>query len=643
MTTTTPRTLASLLAAYRDGRCTPAQVLAPFIQAAGQPEAIAPTDVAWISRAPAAFIEQQLATLEGQSPDTLPLYGVPFAVKDNIDVAGLPTTAACPAFAYQPERSATVVERLMAAGAIVVGKTNLDQFATGLVGARSPYGQPSSTFSDAHVSGGSSSGSAVVVSRGEVMFSLGTDTAGSGRVPAGFNNLVGLKPTPGLVPITGVLPACKTLDCVSIFALTVADAARVLAVAEGDEPGAPVFNTVVQQPPRWPSQRALRIGVPMAPEFFGDADYEQAFTAAQAAWAGLHDAEGRPWKVELVPVDMAPFLAVARLLYDGPWVAERYAAIRAFIEAQPDQMDPVVRGIIEQAPRYDAAQAFDGLYRMKALAAQTLPVWQSIDLLMVPTAPTHPTHEALKADPVGQNGQLGTYTNFVNLLGLAALALPASRLPDGRPFGITLIAPGGADAALADLGIGWQRVTQQGASPLPLGHGLGAAGDADLAWPEGVELLAEPVLPLAVVGAHLQGMPLHGQLIERRARLIEATRTAPCYQLFALPGTVPPKPGLARVAPDAPAEAGHAIEVEVYAVPLSAVGSFLALIPSPLGLGSVELADGRWVKSFICEGSGLVGADDISHFGGWRAYIAHRQAQAAAEPSSANANDKRAA
>ncbi len=634
----TPATLTGLLAAYRDGRCTPAQVLAPFLQAAADPQAVAPADTAWISRASAEFLTQQLAALEGQSPDTLPLYGVPFAVKDNIDVAGLVTTAACPAFAFRPERSATVVERLMAAGAIVVGKTNLDQFATGLVGARSPYGEPSSTFSEEHVSGGSSSGSAVVVARGEVFFALGTDTAGSGRVPAGFNNLVGLKPTPGLLPLTGVLPACQTLDCVSIFALTVADAACVLAVAEGEEPGAPVFNTVVQQPPRWPSQRALRVGIPAAPEFFGDADYAEAFQRAQALWAGLQDAEGRPWPVELVPVDMSPFLAVARLLYEGPWVAERYAAIRAFMDGQAEQMDPVVRGIIEQARRHDAAHAFDGLYRMKALAAQTLPVWRGVDLLMVPTAPTHPTHAALKADPVGKNAQLGTYTNFVNLLGLAALALPASLLPNGRPFGITLIAPGGSDAALADVGVCWQRVTQQSAAPLPLGHALGAFEAADLALPGGVHLLAEPVLPLAGVGAHLKGMPLHGQLVERRAHLIEATRTAPCYQLFALPGTVPPKPGLARVAPDAPAESGHAIEVEVYAVPLSAIGSFLALIPSPLGLGSVELADGRWVKSFICEEAGLVGADDISHFGGWRAYIAHRQAQAAT-----TSNDKRAA
>ena len=624
----TRTTIASWLAAYQSGQTTPEQALAPFIAAAAQADQIAPVDPAWISRASADLIRTQLAALQGHSPATRPLFGIPFAVKDNIDVAGLPTTAACPAYAYTPTTSATVVQRLMAAGAIVVGKTNLDQFATGLVGARSPYGGPSSTFSDAHVSGGSSSGSAVVVSRGEVPFALGTDTAGSGRVPAGFNNLVGLKPTPGLAPITGVVPACKTLDCVSIFALTATDAVRVLAVMEGPEAGAPVFNTVALQPPRWPSQRPLRVGVPRNLEFFGDMAYGQAFEQAKTLWAQLQDREGRPWPVELVKIDLQPFNAVAKLLYDGPWVAERYAAIRAFVDEHPEQMDPVVRGIVESARRFDAAHAFDALYRMKALAAQTQSVWQGIDLMMVPTAPTHPTHAALQADPVGRNAQLGTYTNFVNLLGLAALALPASILESNLPFGVTFIAPGGSDAALTDLGACWQSMLAATGEHV-LGHALGEPTDLDLSWPSGPQTSpqSEPTLALAVVGAHLQGMPLHGQLVERRARLIESTRTSPRYQLYALPGTVPPKPGLARVAAEAPPETGHSIELEVYAVPLSQVGSFLALIPSPLGLGSVELADGRWVKGFICEPAGLAGADDISHFGGWRAYMAHRQAQ----------------
>jgi allophanate hydrolase len=625
-----PNTIQRLLAAYTDGSATLDSVFAPYLAAADTPNTIAPHDPAWISRTPAALLAQQLAALNGQSPATKPLFGIPFAVKDNIDVAGLPTTAACPAFAYTPTQSATAVQRLQDAGAIAVGKTNLDQFATGLVGTRSPYGTPSSTFSDQHVSGGSSSGSAVVVARGDVPFALGTDTAGSGRVPAGFNNLVGLKPTPGLVPITGVVPACKSLDCVSVFALTVTDAARVLAHMEGPCPGEPVFNALVSQPPRWPSQRPLRIGVPASLEFFGDAAYAQAFAHAREQWLQLQDQEGRPWPVQWIPVDMAPFLACAQLLYSGPWVAERYTAIRTLFEQQPQAIHPVVHGIVASAKQHDAAAAFEALYQLKTLIAQTVQVWRAIDVLMVPTAPTHPTLTAVMADPVGQNAQLGTYTNFVNLMGLAALALPAPLLPTGMPFGLTLIAPGGCDAALVDVGTCWQRLLSATTPHAhPLGHHLPAPTPADLAWPSANLSslpLAEPTLSLAVVGAHLQGMPLHGQLVERRAHLIEATHTAPRYRLHALPGTVPPKPGLVRVPADAAPEDGHAIAVEVYAVPVSQIGSFLALIPPPLGLGSVELADGRWVKGFICEPCGLAGAQDISHLGGWRAYMAQSHA-----------------
>ncbi|CAH0347915.1 allophanate hydrolase [Aquabacterium sp. CECT 9606] len=614
-----PHTISGLLTAYREGALTPAQVFARFLTA---PPAT-PEDPAWIHRAPADFIQAQLDALAGQSPATLPLFGIPFGVKDNIDVAGLPTTAACPAFAYMPKQSATVVQRLMAAGAIVVGKTNLDQFATGLVGARSPYGVPTSTFSDEHVSGGSSSGSAVVVARGEVAFALGTDTAGSGRVPAGFNNLVGIKPTPGLVPTGGVVPACKSLDCVSIFALTASDGARVLAVVEGPQAGEPVFNQVNLQAPRLPAK--LRVGVPMAPEFFGDAEYAGAFDRAQAQWAGLRDVDGQPWPVELVPVDLSPFMAVARLLYEGPWVAERYAAISDFIASHADDINPVVRGIIEGARQHDAVSAFKGQYRLRELAQATLPTWQHIDVLMVPTAPTMPTLASVQADPVVRNSQLGTYTNFVNLLGLAALALPSGFTARGLPFGITLIAPGGSDAALLDLGALWQQALAC-STTTPLGHALNAPTDAELTWPCGVQALAAPTLMVSVVGAHLSGMPLHNQLTERQARLVSSTRTAPHYRLFALPGTVPPKPGLVRVSADAPPAEGHAIAVEVYAMPQSSVGSFLALIPPPLGLGSVELEDGSWVKGFICEPCGLLGAEDISQHGGWRAYMNRKTA-----------------
>ena len=638
-----PPTIGGLLQAFREGTLQPAQVIGRLWRTwqrtpVGQ-------DPAWITRAGEAFLQAQLDALEGQSPDTLPLFGIPFAVKDNIDVAGLPTTAACPAFSFEPADSAEAVRRLMAAGAIVVGKTNLDQFATGLVGMRSPYGAPSSTFSDDHVSGGSSSGSAVVVARGDVPFALGTDTAGSGRVPAGFNNLVGLKPTPGLVPTHGVLPACRSLDCVSVFTLTAADAARVLGQLEGPMPGVPVFNEVKPRLPRFP--RTLRVGLPMKGLFFGDEAYEAAFERAREAVRGLSQADGQPWPVTLVPVEMQPFLDVAALLYEGPWVAERYAAIASFLDTHAQDMNPVVRGIIEGARSHDAVSAFKGQYRLRDLTARAQAVWQDIDVLMVPTAPTMPTKAGVAADPVGRNAQLGTYTNFVNLMGLAALALPSGMTSQGLPFGITFIAPGGSDAALLDLGACWQiaRATRQGEEgAVPgLGHRLSPAAPADLALPKDAPVDAEPVIAVAVVGAHLAGMPLHGQLTERQARLRAATTTAPCYKLYALPGTVPPKPGLVRIADHAPAEEGHAIALEVYDMPQSAIGSFLALIPPPLGLGSVELADGSWVKGFICEPCGVQGAEDISHFGGWRAYMAHVRAQQAAATATDTAAGRRVA
>ena len=569
-------------------------------------------DPAWILRCDDAFIAAQLDRLAGIAPGSLPLYGVPFAVKDNIDVAGLPTTAACPAFAFTPERSATVVERLQAAGAVLVGKTNLDQFATGLVGTRSPYGEVPNTFDAAYVSGGSSSGSASVVARGLVAFALGTDTAGSGRIPAGFNNIVGLKPTPGRVPMAGVLPACRTLDVVSIFALTVADAAQVMALIEGVGDDEPVFHSAPPRPAWFESAgSALRVGVPAVPGGDAAIGYDDAFDDALDQ---LCD-----WGLAPQPIDMRPFDDVARLLYDGPWVAERYTVVRALMESNPQAIDPVVRQVIGAARGHDAASAFNARYALEGLRQQLAPLWQSIDVLMVPTAPTCPTRAAVAAEPIARNAELGRYTNFVNLLGLCALALPSGFTSrGGLPFGITLIAPGGSDAALAALGARWEA-----ARALPLGCRLREARPADRA----LQALpaSEPTLQLAVVGAHLQGLPLHGQLVERGCRLVERTTTAPCYRLHALPDTTPPKPGLARVAEGAgDGEAGHAIALEVYEMPLAAVGSFLASIPPPLGLGSVQLADGRWVKGFICEPAALQGATDITCYGGWRAWLESR-------------------
>jgi len=596
-----PLTIARLLAGYTRGEF---QVRGIVARLRAQQ---VPDDPAWILRGDDAFVAQQLARLDGHSPADLPLYGIPFAVKDNIDVAGLPTTAACPAFAYTAPRHATVVQRLMDAGAVLLGKTNLDQFATGLVGTRSPYGAVPNTFDPSRVSGGSSSGSASVVARGGVPFALGTDTAGSGRVPAGFNNLVGLKPTPGSVPMAGVVPACRTLDVVSVFALTVSDAARVMAVMEGADPAEPVFQA--HAPRRAWFSDPLRVAVPHT--LGADTAPEQA-QLFQAALAGL-----QALGAQVHGVDMAALFEVARLLYEGPWVAERYAVAQALMESQPQALDPVVRGVLEQAGRHDAVAAFRAHYRLRELAAQIAPLWSQADVLVVPTAPGPPTLAAVAEAPVLRNSELGRYTNFVNLLGWAALSVPAGFTAAGLPslpFGVTFIAPGGSDAALAALGARWQA-----ARPLPLGAHLGAAQPGDL--PLTVAPRAAPSLPLAVVGAHLQGMPLHGQLVERGCRLIERTRTAPSYRLYALPGTTPPKPGLARVH-----EGGSAIELEVYDMPQDALGSFLALIPAPLGLGSVELQDGRWVKGFICEPAALAGAQDISVHGGWRAYLQARGA-----------------
>ncbi|HET7868322.1 MAG TPA: allophanate hydrolase, partial [Burkholderiaceae bacterium] len=507
--TDTPLTIPRLLAGYSRGEFQVHDIVARLRarQAAGDP--------AWILRCDDAFVAAQLARLDGHSPADRPLYGIPFAVKDNIDVAGLPTTAACPAFAYTAARHATVVQRLMDAGAVLLGKTNLDQFATGLVGTRSPYGAVPNSFDPTRVSGGSSSGSASVVARGGVPFALGTDTAGSGRVPAGFNNLVGLKPTPGSVPMAGVVPACRTLDVVSVFALTVSDAARVMAVMEGPDPAEPVFQA--HAPRRAWFSDPLRVAVPHT--LGADAAPEQT-QLFQAALNGLQDLGAR-----VQGIDMAALFEVARLLYEGPWVAERFAVAQALLESQPQALDPVVRGVLEQARRHDAVAAFRAQYRLRELAAQIAPLWAQADVLVVPTAPgPPPTLGAVAEAPVLRNSELGRYTNFVNLLGWSALAVPAGFTAAGLPFGVTFIAPGGSDAALAALGARWQA-----ARALPLGAHLGAALPGDL--PLARMPRASPSLPLAVVGAHLQGMPLHGQLVERGCRLLERTRTAAAYRL----------------------------------------------------------------------------------------------------------------
>jgi allophanate hydrolase len=617
-----PFTLEEWQQAYRDG-ATPGTLLPERLRQLKS----GGDDPAWILLASEAELDDQLAALatraagcadEAARAQALPLYGVPFAVKDNIDIAGLPTTAACPAFSHTAERSARAVQRLVEAGAVWLGKTNLDQFATGLVGTRSPYGRPASVFAADRVSGGSSSGSAVVVARGDVPLALGTDTAGSGRVPAGFNNIVGLKPTPGRVSTAGVLPACRSLDCVSVFAHTVPAAATVLALIEGPDAD-DAYSAFAPGPGGWPGP--LRVGVPRDPVFSGDAGYAAAFEQALGELRRLdHSA---------VPIDFAPLHRVADLLYAGPWVAERHAVVQALLARAPQALDPSVRQIVESATAFSATDAFRGQYRLRAAQRDAAALWQQVDVLMVPTAPGHPRFDEVDADPLGANAGLGTYTNFVNLLGWCALAVPAgftaTAAPGGPavglPFGITFIAAANADAALARFGAQWQR-----AMDLPLGGSRRHLEDLPATAAAGPAPAAEPTLALAVVGAHLSGLPLNGQLTERGASLLEATTTAPRYRLHALPGTTPPKPGLVRAAGG---DDGHAIAVEVWALPQRAVGSFLALIPPPLGLGSIELADGRWVHGFLCESHALAGAPDVSAFGGWRAYVASLRRAAA--------------
>ena len=539
------------------------------------------------------------------TPNALPLWGVPFAVKDNIDVAGLPTTAACPAFATVPAADATVVARLRAAGAIVVGKTNLDQFATGLNGTRSPYGAPRSVFDPAYVSGGSSSGSAVAVAAGLASFALGTDTAGSGRVPAAFNNLVGIKPTPGLISTRGVLPACRSLDCVSVFANTVADGVAVRRVAEGYDPADPFSRRAA---PAGLPAAGLRVGVLDGAErnFLGDPETERLYDEAVAHAETLG--------ARIVRFDYAPFREVAALLYQGPWVAERLAAIEGFVEAHPEALDPSVRAIVEGARRYSAVDAFNGRYALEALRRRTDAEWSGLDVLLLPTAPTTYTVEAMRADPIRLNANLGLYTNFANLLDCAAIAVPAGFGPHGRPAGVTLVGRAFTDDALAPLADALHRAASagMGARRTPLPERRPDPGPAPA------------TCPLVVVGAHLSGMPLNREIVALGGTLVRAARTAPDYRLFALPGTSPPKPGLVRE----PGFVGPGIAVEIWDLPTAAFGAFVQRIPAPLGIGRIALDDGGEASGFLCEAHAAAGAEDVTAFGGWRDYVAARAAPA---------------
>lgn len=558
----------------------------------------------FISRADPRKVRQRAHWLEdlGQSDpglrDRMPLFGVPFAVKDNIDVLGIETTCACPAFAYTPSRSATVVQRLEAAGAIFIGKTNLDQFATGLVGTRSPYGEVANPFDSRYVSGGSSAGSAVAVALGLVPFALGSDTAGSGRVPAAFCNLVGIKPTPGLVSTTGVFPACRSLDCVSAFTHTVADAWRVLSVLAGVDHDDTYSREVAALPPR---THKVRIGLPAPLEFLGDAAAAAAF---QCALASLRHDIG----IEFTDIPFAPFADVAKLLYEGAWIAERRIALGAFYDDHPHRIDPVVREIIGHANAKTAVDAFEAMYALEAGKRMAERVFAAVDILLVPTTPTIHERATVAASPIARNSELGVYTNFVNLLGMCALALPGPFRADGLPAGVTLLAPAGGDHRLAEFA---RRIE-------PMLHTrLGRGNVAPLRRSSPLPPLPSnaPTVQVAVVGAHLSGMPLNWQLTERQAWLVKATRTAPDYRLYALPDGDPPKPGLVRV----PSH-GSTVELEVWEMPLEYYGSFVASIPAPLGIGMLTLQDGSQVQGFLCESAAVDEAQDITKYGGWRAY-----------------------
>jgi allophanate hydrolase len=563
-------------------------------------------DKVWIHLAPEGEASAAARALGERDPASLPLYGLPFAIKDNIDWAGHPTTAGCPDYRYVPERSAAVVERLIAAGAIPVGKTNLDQFATGLVGTRSPYGAPSSVFDPRYIAGGSSSGSAVAVAAGLVGFALGTDTAGSGRVPAAFNNIVGLKPSRGLVSNRGVVPACRSLDCVSIFALTTADALEVLRVAAGDDAEDPFSRPEADRTPlAWvAAPPRFRFGVP-APdrlEFFGNPHNPALFAAARAA---LEELGGTA-----VEIDDAPFVETARLLYEGPWLAERYAAIGEFLRAQPDALHPVTRAIVEQGARPPAVEAFQAYYRLKALRRAVARVWTEVHALLMPTAGTAYTLSEVEAEPLRLNANLGRYTNFVNLLDLCGVAVPAGFAPDGLPFGVTLLAPAFREAALAALADALHRragVTL-GATGRPLPPPPATSDGAPPGW-----------VRLCVVGAHMAALPLNPELTERGGRFVREARTAPQYRLYALAHLNPPRPGMVRVA-----EGGGSLALELWELPEAEFGGFVASIPPPLGIGTVTLAGGEQVKGFLAEPYVLCQGEDITALGGWRTYLARR-------------------
>lgn len=575
--------ISSLLSAYRSRTLTPRELLESLLAKMEK----APAAI-WISKTSKAQLDSYLKNLESKDPESLPLYGIPFAIKDNIDCEGFESTAACPAYAYKPSHSAFVVKRLMDLGAIPLGKTNMDQFATGLVGVRSPYGAIPNKYAPEYISGGSSSGSAAALAYGLCSFSLGTDTAGSGRVPAAFNNLVGVKPTRGILSTNGVIPACKSLDCVSIFALNHADARYVLNLAAAEDPEEAYSRIAPWNAPNGTAKRlpeAWTFGVPAESEleFFGNSGYKEAFDKAVQAF---EKAGGQK-----VTIHFTPFLEAARLLYEGPWVFERYDAVGKFIEEHPEEIHPVTKAIIspKHTPHPSAVFAgFHALQRKKKIADRE---FSKVDFILTPTAGTTYKTAEVEANPIQLNSNLGYYTNYMNLLDYSALAIPAGTAKSSDPnvaefpFGVTLVGKAFDDFKLLDVA-------------------------------EKVSPFFTSKVEFAVCGAHLKGEPSHHEL--QSADFIEATTTAPEYKMFAFQDGNIPKPALVS-------GGSSRFYVEVYALSPAEFGRFVAKIPAPLGMGKIQLSSGKIVSGFIGDASILQKADeglakDISALGDWRKY-----------------------
>lgn len=587
--------------------------LQEYYAAGGSPVAVAKEALARIAawNDPALFISRlsdedilaRARELEAESPSGRALFGMPFVVKDNIDAAGLQTTSSCPAYAYLPDVDSPSVARLREAGAIMIGKTNLDQFATGLVGTRSPYGTPRNAIDPACVPGGSSSGSGTAIAAGLAAFALGTDTAGSGRVPAAFNNIVGLKPTVGLIPTLGVVPACKSLDCVSVFAYTAADAGFVLEIIAGTHEADPYSrpapegwrSTGAGLPPAW------RLAVPLRPtRVFATAEdaalYDAAIERAKSLGATVEE------------IDVTPFLDVATRLYSGAWVAERASTLRDLVTRRPETLNPITRKILETGLERQTIDAFDDFHAVTAARLLMRKLFERVDVLMLPTTPGIPTLEEVAADPIGINSRNGTYTNFVNLLDLSGIAVPAGFRPDGRPMGVTFLAPAFSEGLLCAIG-----------GALHYAHeprlNLGAS-QTPVPQPQPAAPVAENEIALFCIGAHMSGMPKNNDLVARGGRFLRTAKTARKYRLYAFdkfPGMVKSTTG------------GACVEGEVWAIPRAKLGSLISRIPVQTSLGNVELEDGPCI-GFLCGTADAEQGTEITSIGSWRNYLAQSEA-----------------